>query len=306
MKKLTFVMGATATGKSYHIQKHFCGQNVEILDIYTYQQKAYDEAGFGEGAFLPFAENFQCLKRANEMHAQDIIKYLQAGRDVVAEQTFYKAKRRVAYIDAIRAQVPDVYISIYVMLPPEDDEKWNEYIKLKRISKSLQGCKAEAEEIEFPNPAEGFDAIYEVVDGEPILRMDPAQPEIVEEARKALATENEMLEQMAEGRKQYKELLESMKIRPFWHYCEVCGAKAYITAEEAFKEGWDYPPKLGTFRLLGPRKCGHCGIEKTLYWKVHTQQSLPIVLESTLTPAEKETWRRIRTEPESLLPEEEN
>ncbi len=300
MKKLTFVMGATASGKSHFIKEHFSGQDVEILDIYTYQGKAYDEAGIGEGSFLSFDERFQCLKRANEMHARDIIKYLQAGRDVVAEQTFYKAKRRVEYIDSIRALTPDAYISIYVMLPPED-EKWNEYIKLKRISKSLQGCKAEAEDIEFPNPAEGFDAIYEVVDGEPRLRMEPAQPEIVEEARKALATENETLEEMAEGRKQYKELLESMKIRPFWHYCEVCGAKAYITAEEAFKEGWDYPPKMGTFRLLGPRKCGNCGIEKTLYWKIHTQQSLPIVLENTLTPAEKETWQRIKGEPESLL-----
>lgn len=300
MKKLTFVMGGTATGKSHCIKEHFANQDAEILDIYTYQQKAYDEAGFGEGAFLPFAENFQCLKRANEMHACDIIKYLQDGRDVVAEQTFYKAKRRVAYIDAIRPQVPDAYIEIYVMSPP-NDAKWEEYIKLKRISKSLQRCKEEAEAIEFPNSAEGFDAIYEVVDGEPILRMDPAQPEIVEEARKALATENEMLGQMAEDRKQYKELLESMNIRPFWHYCEVCGAKAYITADEAFKDGWDYPPQMGTFRLLGPRKCGNCSIEKTLYWKVNTQQSLPIVMESTLTSAERETWRRIRAEPESLL-----
>ena len=305
MKKLTFVMGGTATGKSHYINQHFSGIDVEILDIYTYQQKAYDEAGFGEGAFLPFDERLRCLKNANEMHLYDIIMYLKEGRNVVAEQTFYKAKLRVAYIDAIRTQVPDAYIEIHFISPPEA-AKWREYIKLKRISKSLQGCKAEAEEIEFPNPAEGFDAIYEVVDGEPRLRMEPAQPEIVEEARKALATENEMLEQMAEGRKQYKELLESMKIRPFWHYCEVCGAKAYITADEAFKAGWDYPPQMGTFRFLGPRKCGNCGIEKTLYWKIHTQQSLPIVLENTLTPEEKETWRRIRTEPESLLPEEEN
>ena len=301
MKKLTFVMGGTATGKSHYIKEHLAGvQDAALLDIYTYQQQVYDEAGIGEGAFLSFDERFQCLKHANEMHVNEIIKCLQAGKDVVAEQTFYKAKRRVTYIDAIRAQGPDVHIEIYVMRPPKDD-KWAEYIKLKRISKSLQRCKEEVADIEFPNPAEGFDAIFEVVDGEPILRMDPAKPEIVEVAREALAAESEWLEQLAEGRKQYKELLESMNTRPFWHYCEVCGVKAYITADEAFKAGWDYPPQMGTFRLLGPRKCGNCGIKKTLYWKVHTKQSLPIVLESTLTAAEKETWERIKAEPESLL-----
>ena len=57
------------------------------------------------------------------------------------------------------------------------------------------------------------------------------------------------------------------------------------------------------FGLLGPRTCGDCRITDTLYWKVQ-QQSLPIVLEETLTAEELKTWQRIKNEPESLLTEE--
>ena len=95
-------------------------------------------------------------------------------------------------------------------------------------------------------------------------------------------------------------MLKSMNSRPFWHYCEVCGAKVFCTAQDAFDAGWDYPPQLGRFGLLGPRTCGECDITNTLYWKVQ-QQAMPIVIESTLTKEELKTWRRIKNEPESLL-----
>lgn len=98
-------------------------------------------------------------------------------------------------------------------------------------------------------------------------------------------------------------LIESMNNRPFWHYCESCGKKAFISAKDAFDDGWDYPPQIGAFGLLGPRTCGDCRITDTLYWKVQ-QQSLPIVLEETLTSEELKTWQRIKNEPESLLTEE--
>ena len=91
-----------------------------------------------------------------------------------------------------------------------------------------------------------------------------------------------------------------MNSRPFWHYCEVCGAKVFCTAQDAFNAGWDYPPQLGTFGFLGPRTCGECDITGTLYWKVQ-QQALPIVVESMLTEEELKTWKRIKNEPESLL-----
>lgn len=39
----------------------------------------------------------------------------------------------------------------------------------------------------------------------------------------------------------------------------------------------------------------------TLFWKVHTELPLPIVINEQLTPEEKIIWQRIKAEPESLL-----
>ena len=95
-----------------------------------------------------------------------------------------------------------------------------------------------------------------------------------------------------------------MKTRPFWHYCEVCGKKEYLTAQEAYDSGWDYPPSFGSFGMLSQRKCGDCGIDKTLWWRITTTQKLPIVFEESLSESELRTWRRIKEEPESLLEDE--
>ncbi len=46
MPKLTFVIGANATGKSYFIQQKYADNaEIDILDIYDYQQRVYDEEG---------------------------------------------------------------------------------------------------------------------------------------------------------------------------------------------------------------------------------------------------------------------
>lgn len=302
MQKLIFVIGATAAGKTYFINHHFTNGKTAILNIYDYQQKAYDEAGY-KGA-IPTSMQFRCLKKANDMHLHDIIEELKQGRDVVAEQTFFKAKRRIAYIDEIRNTL-DVKIEVLVMHP--SDERWAENIKNREIKSTLQSLKEQVErDTEFPNPAEGFDAIYEVIDDEIILRMDEANPEIVDQARKELADEADRIEKEDEEKRKRQELLESMKTRAFWHYCEVCGKKEYINAQEAFDTGWDYPPHIGNFRLLGPRTCGGCLLKDTLYWKVMTEKKIPIpvVVDGMLTPEERVTWQRIKGEPESLLEDE--
>ncbi len=302
MQKLSFVMGATATGKTHFIDHYFTGKRPVVLDIYDYQQRAYDEAGYTTR--IPYSVEFRCLKKANEMHLNDIIKELKQGNDVVVEQTFYKAKRRIAYIDEIRKAV-DVEIEVYVMHP--SDDRWAENIKMRELRGSLKNYKEQAEkDIEFPNPAEGFDKIYEVVDDEIILRMDELKPEIIEEARRELAEEDARIIKEDEAIRKHKELLESMKTRPFWHYCEVCGKKEYITAQDAYDAGWDYPPHMGSFGLLGPRTCGNCLLKDTLYWRVNTEKKVPIpvVIDSKLTAEERITWHRIKKEPESLLEEE--
>lgn len=300
MPKLTLVIGANATGKTYFIEQHYADKGMDILDIYDYQQRAYDEAGFKDG--IPFGAQFQCLMRANEQLLSDICERLSQGKDVVAEQTFYKAKRRIAYIDEIR-KLPDVTIEVYIMQP--SDALWKSNVEKRDSGGTFESCKRDAEGIEFPNVAEGMDRIYEVVDGEIRQRHDPPTPEILETARKELAEEAERIRAEDEEKAKRKALRESMNTRKFWHYCEVCGKKAYVTAEEAHNDGWDYPPKMGWFGMLGPRKCGECSIADTLFWKVNTGGGLPIVCEGSLSPEELVTWRRIRNEPESLLEEEE-
>lgn len=85
----------------------------------------------------------------------------------------------------------------------------------------------------------------------------------------------------------------------------MCGKKRFMTAKEAFSNGWDYPPDIGCFGLLGPRKCGDCLLKDTLFWKINTDGVLPIVIEGDLSSEELVTWRRIKGEPESLLRDEE-
>lgn len=299
-RTVTFVIGATASGKTTFIRDHFSDdRDTVILNVYDYQQAAYKEAGFGK--HIPFGQEFKCLYKANENLLIDIIDTLQNGKKVVIEQTLYKAKRRIGYIDVIRNTFKDITIEVYVMRP--SDSVWETYVTERRLAPSFQRLKTEAEQIEFPNPIEGFDSIYEVVDDVIKLRMDEPKPEFVEPARKEILEETEKLRKENEKIKAKADLLESMNSRPFWHYCEVCGTKLYCTAQEAFDAGWDYPPQIGPFGLLGPRTCGKCSITDTLWWKVQ-QQELPIVIEKDLTAEELKTWRRIKKEPESLLEEE--
>ncbi len=302
MQTISFVMGATASGKTYFIQQHYAGKDIDVLNIYDYQQKAYDEAGFGEK--IPFgAAQFRCLKKAQDMHLRAIVEKLRQGRDVVAEQTFYKAKRRITYIDEIR-KAANAEIEVYVMCP--SDLRWQENIRERKLAGRFEAFKRDFVEIEFPNPAEGFDRIYEVADGNIRLRMDRPKKEITEQARKELAEEGKRIQEEEEERKKRKELIESMNTRSFWHYCEVCGKREFITAQDAFDRGWDYPPRIGHFGLLGPRTCGSCGITDTLYWKINAPGRLPVVLKEELTPEELITWERIKKEPKSLLNEGED
>lgn len=300
MQTVTFVIGATATGKTYFINHmNVSAKDVDSLNIYDYQQRAYDEAGFGES--VPLFAQFRCLKQAQDRLLEDIIKSLSAGRDVVVEQTFYKAKRRIAYIEKIK-ETADVAVEVYVMCP--GDARWQANLESRKLEGGLEGYKRDRAELEFPNPAEGFHRIYEVADAGIRLRMDEPRPEIIDRAKEELAREAEDIRAQDEARRRRKELIESMAARPFWHYCEVCGRREFLTAKDAFDSGWDYPPRMGHFGLLGPRTCGDCGIDGTLWFKINAPGRFPVVIEKELTPQELATWRRIKAEPESLLAEE--
>ncbi|CBL25190.1 hypothetical protein RTO_04230 [[Ruminococcus] torques L2-14] len=223
MQKLTFVIGANAAGKTYFIEHYLANEKAVVLDVYDYQQKVYDEHDNKE--LITFEEQFRCLKKANEKHLHDIINELKQGNNVIAEQTFFKAKRRIAYIDEIRNEM-DVKIEVYVMHP--SNERWIENSKKREDIKNIEVYENQKKQMEFPNPAEGFDAIFEVIDDEIILRMDDIKPEIVKQARQELTEEDTRIRREDEREHKHRQLIESMNTRPFWHYCEVCGKKSSL------------------------------------------------------------------------------
>ena len=297
-RTVKFVIGAAASGKTTFIKNHSSeDKNTIILNVYDYQQATYKK--MEEFGCISFMEEIECLKNANEAILVDIIEALKEKKNVVVEHTLYKTKRRIAYIDAIRKAIKNINIEVYVMCPT--DSVWEKYINKRKLNVSK--IKAQKNEIEFPNSVEGFNKIYQVIDGDIRLRMDTPNYEIVKNAYKDLEEEAQKLKKDKEKREQRLALIESMNTRPFWHYCEVCGTKVFCTAQEAFDAGWNYPPQIGHFKLLGPRNCGKCSMMDTLFLKVQ-KQKFPIIIEKTLTEEELKTLNRIKNEPESLLEEE--
>ena len=92
-----------------------------------------------------------------------------------------------------------------------------------------------------------------------------------------------------EGEKMAKKLI---------HICEVCGKTEILTPEEAFNEGWDYPPRMGGFGIVGPRTCGECPINLTVWWALVSEKKRV----SELSQKQRETIKRIQGEPESIMP----
>ena len=82
------------------------------------------------------------------------------------------------------------------------------------------------------------------------------------------------------------------------HICEVCGKEEILSAGEAFKKGWDYPPTMGQFGLVSPRTCANCPMEATL-WAAITWNNLD---PKEMTDSQKATLKRILGEPKSILP----
>lgn len=50
------------------------------------------------------------------------------------------------------------------------------------------------------------------------------------------------------------------------HWCEVCDTEAELTSEQGYREGWDFPPKMGVWGIVSPRTCGNCTIDKTAWF----------------------------------------
>ncbi len=83
------------------------------------------------------------------------------------------------------------------------------------------------------------------------------------------------------------------------HVCEVCGKTTIMTSEQAFNEGWDYPPRMGTFGIVSPRTCGNCSMMDTLWMALQSGKIKGI---DDMTVDQRVVLARIQNEPASITP----
>jgi hypothetical protein len=88
----------------------------------------------------------------------------------------------------------------------------------------------------------------------------------------------------------------------FHHICEVCGRDEILTPEQAYKAGWDYPPKMGKFGIVSPRLCPKCLMVKSVWWAV----AMDGYTADMLTDHQRAAIARMLAEPESLAVVEES
>lgn len=81
------------------------------------------------------------------------------------------------------------------------------------------------------------------------------------------------------------------------HVCEICGQEELLTSEQGYEQGWDYPPKMGTFKIISPRTCGSCSIKNTLWWVMTIEGKRGADLDGKKI----QTLTRILHEPESIM-----
>lgn len=137
------------------------------------------------------------------------ISGIRQGKDVVAEQTFFRALRRIGYIEAIQNVSRKIPVVVYVMTPSDEQLRKNCEKRAKETGGNPQYAynriKQELSEIfEFPNPAEGFSRIYEVSDGGIMERMDEPDWARIDQARKELSDEEK--ERQKRGRSRRRSL----------------------------------------------------------------------------------------------------
>lgn len=299
-------MGTAASGKTHFIKENFSHMNYKHISIGVIQRELKTQE---EVDTMAFFEYFDYLAECNEKAKNDMVEALEAGENVILEHTLYKAKRRIGYTEAAR-EVTDEPIEIYVMMPSRDRLRENLKMYKSGGEEMLPRMLSDMAQIEYPNPAEGFDKIYSVTDGEIRESIVSDDVVLVDRAKEELKQETEEINlrhKQNETQSNKHKLIKELEYKPFWHYCEGCGKKEFMTAEAAHIKGWDYPPRMGKFGVLSPRTCGDCGIEKTVWWSIMTKGKDGEKADSDeMSDQHKEkVIMRILQEPYSLLEEEE-
>lgn len=297
--KIVFFMGVPAAGKTYWASRLF--PDYTLLSMLSYQDRLMEEHHTSHGVDkIPFPAYRELLMKASELLLTDALERIAAGEPVVIEGTFYKAKRRIAFTDAIR-QISDEPIDIYLVSP--DEARFAENVRKRDLTDRYESLRRERGDIEYPNLGEGFSGVFEILGGQIVESHTPADKGLADHARAELAEEarqrNEEAQRQGEARELFRKLRDSEL--PFLHICEVCGKRESLTAQQAFQAGWDYPPTIGPFGVIAPRTCGNCGIKDTLWWAVTVEKKS---LEQ-IRPAQKQAVSRISREPWNLLAETE-
>lgn len=75
------------------------------------------------------------------------------------------------------------------------------------------------------------------------------------------------------------------------YVCENCGKTELLSEDEAYHQGWDYPPFMGEWGVVSPRTCHECPISTTLYWKLISGTTI-----EKLSEHHKKTLQRILAE----------
>lgn len=287
---LAIVMGVSCGGKTTFINNNL--KKYIHYSISDYQDKLKKEQKYKD--FYNMSEYRALLIKANELIKNDVINSLLNGDDVVMEHTLYKAKRRITYMEEIQKCVPNLEVNIYLIMPSDSKLLHNLKTSTKYCVSDFKRLKNEIIEIEYPNIVEGYKNIYVVKDDVIEQYIEQPNEELISRAHQELLKEAKKDEEALE----YNNLLNKLNLEGFYHYCEVCGKKEWLTPEQAFNDGWDYPPRMGTFGILSPRTCGKCSITDTLWWKIATNNNFD---KDTLSDEDIEKLMRIKNEPYSLL-----
>lgn len=217
---LNIVMGVSGSGRTHFIEHNF--SSWKHFSVGDYQRKLREETGDFE--FMDFFAHKLLLIKANEQIQEDVIEALKQGENVALEHTYYKAKRRVAYMEEFK-KVTDSPIHIYVVMPSEEQFRNNLIVSPKHSEKEFDRLWAEMDAIEMPNIAEGYDKIFIVRDEKVEELITEIDPDLIDRVKKELAEEVALEAAKEKEKKEHQEFLEQLNEQGFWHYCEVWARK---------------------------------------------------------------------------------
>jgi len=223
-----------------------------------------------------------------------MVERLSQDKDVIMEHTLFKAMRRKEYLEAFRT-ITNEPIDIYVMQPSDEQLQINIQSDEAIRDRGIGWIKSEMRQIEIPNIAEGFAHVY-IVDDSGIQDWSdrPVERKFIDKDTKMNLVEKDLL---PEANTKETALFQEKR---FLHICEVCGRTEKLTEEEAYNQGWDYPPKIGIFGVLSPRTCGNCVITETAYWAIAVEKKTT----AELSENQLQTVERILQEPDILCIDE--